>query len=198
MLPSPVSFSCVKKPSLAVLIKCDLKICSKFRKEQPCQGVTVQSKFIEITLPRVCSPVNWLHIFGILFIITPVEGCFWVNWCLNLQISRADFTNDFKFTSNLNLSNNQRLKENSIYDGTKSEFTFKKDLISQGIWILHLSLPCVQLVLTILTGKDWCFTQFSTAMAGWLLLIFLICLHNQLSSIHSIISTDVWKTWFIK
>ena len=35
------------------------------------------------------------------------------------------------------------------------------------------------------------FTQFSTGMAGWLLLIFLICLHNQLSSIYSIISTDV-------
>ena len=31
------------------------------------------------------------------------------------------------------------------------------------------------------------FTQFSTGMAGWLLLIFLICLYNQLSSIHSII-----------
>ena len=35
------------------------------------------------------------------------------------------------------------------------------------------------LCLTILTGKDWCFTQFSTEMAVWLLLIFLICLHNQ-------------------
>ena len=46
-------------------------------------------------------------------------------------------------------------------------------------------------VLTILTGKDWCFTQFSTEMAGWLLLIFLICLHKQLNSVHSIISTDV-------
>ena len=45
--------------------------------------------------------------------------------------------------------------------------------------------------LTIPTGKDWCFTQFSTGMAGWLLLIFFISLHNQLSSIHSIISTDV-------
>ena len=45
--------------------------------------------------------------------------------------------------------------------------------------------------LRILTVKDWCFTQFSTGMAGWLLLIFLICLHNHLSSIHSIISTDV-------
>ena len=38
----------------------------------------------------------------------------------------------------------------------------------------------------ILIRKDWCFTQFSTGMAGWLLLIFFICLHNQLSSIHSI------------
>ena len=28
--------------------------------------------------------------------------------------------------------------------------------------------------LTILTSKDWCFTQFSTGMAGWLLVIFLI------------------------
>ena len=53
-------------------------------------------------------------------------------------------------------------------------------------------------LLTILTGKDWCFTQFSKGMVGWLLLIFLICLHNKLSSIHSIISTDVWKMWFIK
>ena len=46
-------------------------------------------------------------------------------------------------------------------------------------------------VLMILTGKDWRFTQFSTEMAGWLLLIFLICLHKQLNSVHSIISTDV-------
>ena len=42
-----------------------------------------------------------------------------------------------------------------------------------------------------------CFIQFSTRMAGWLLLTFLICLHNQLSSIiHCITrikSTDVWK-----
>ena len=52
--------------------------------------------------------------------------------------------------------------------------------------------------LTILTGKDWYLTQFSTGMARWLLLTFFICLHNQLSSIHPIISTDVWKMWFIK
>ena len=45
--------------------------------------------------------------------------------------------------------------------------------------------------LTVLTGKDRCFTQFSTGVAGWLLLIFLTCLHNQLSSIHSIISTEI-------
>ena len=35
-------------------------------------------------------------------------------------------------------------------------------------------------------------------MAGWLLLIVLICLHNQLISILSINSTDVWEMWFIK
>ena len=46
-------------------------------------------------------------------------------------------------------------------------------------------------VLTILIGKDCCFTQFSTGMAGWLLLTFFICLHNQLRSIQSIISTVV-------
>ena len=32
------------------------------------------------------------------------------------------------------------------------------------------------------------FTQFSTGMAGWLLLTFFICLHNELSSIHSTIT----------
>ena len=69
---------------------------------------------------------------------------------------------------------------------------------------LHMEwmYPCMKLwqqpYLPILTGKDWCFTQFSTGMAVWLLLIFLICLHNQLSSIHSIISTEVWKMWFDK
>ena len=39
-----------------------------------------------------------------------------------------------------------------------------------------------------------CFTLFSTKMAAWLLLIFFVCLHNQLSSIHFITrikSTDV-------
>ena len=31
-----------------------------------------------------------------------------------------------------------------------------------------------------------CFIQFSTRMAAWLLLTVFICLHNHLSSIHSI------------
>ena len=52
--------------------------------------------------------------------------------------------------------------------------------------------------LMILTGKDWYFTQCITKLAAWLLLIFLMCLHNQLSSLNSTISTDVWKMWFIK
>ena len=42
---------------------------------------------------------------------------------------------------------------------------------------------------SILRGKDWCFTQFSTGIASWLLLMFLTWLLNQLSTIHSIIST---------
>ena len=43
---------------------------------------------------------------------------------------------------------------------------------------------------TILTWKNLCFAEFSTKfieMQGWLLLAFLICLHNQLSSFNSII-----------
>ena len=44
--------------------------------------------------------------------------------------------------------------------------------------------------LTILTGKSRVLPLFNSVqgMAGWLLLIFFICLHNQLSSIHSIIA----------
>ena len=39
-----------------------------------------------------------------------------------------------------------------------------------------------------------CFIQFSTRMAGWLLLTFLICLHNQLSSIiHCIITYQEYR-----
>ena len=40
---------------------------------------------------------------------------------------------------------------------------------------------------TILTGKSLCFAQFSIGMAAWLRLTFLVCLHNLLSFIHSIV-----------
>ena len=43
-----------------------LKICSKFKGEDPCQiaiSTKLQSNFIEVTLRRACSPVNLLHIF---------------------------------------------------------------------------------------------------------------------------------------
>ena len=66
----------------------------------------------------------------------------------------------------------------------------KPDFYRNLFLMAHVTYFCKK-YLTTLTGKDWCFTQFSTGMAGWLLLIFLICLHNQLSSIHSIIGTDV-------
>ena len=53
---------------------------------------------------------------------------------------------------------------------------------------LILSAPpfqnsCIRPCLT----EKLCFIQFSTRMANWLLLTFFICLHNQLSSIHSTI-----------
>ena len=35
-----------------------------------------------------------------------------------------------------------------------------------------------------------CFTQFSKRMAACLLMTFLICLHNQLSYIHSVITYE--------
>ena len=41
---------------------------------------------------------------------------------------------------------------------------------------------------TILTGEKLYVTQFSKWMAAWLLLTFFICLHNQLSSVNSIIT----------
>ena len=42
--------------------------------------------------------------------------------------------------------------------------------------------------------KLCCFIQFSKRMAGWLLLISLICLHNQLCSIiHSIITCKKYR-----
>ena len=37
------------------------------------------------------------------------------------------------------------------------------------------------------------FTQFSTSMAAWLLLTFLVCLYNQLSSTHSVITIKEYR-----
>ena len=48
------------------LVKCVLKICSKFTEEHRCQSVItmkLRSNFIEITLRHGCSPVNLLRIF---------------------------------------------------------------------------------------------------------------------------------------
>ena len=36
-------------------------------------------------------------------------------------------------------------------------------------------------------SKKLCFTRFTTRMTAWLFLTFVMCLHNQLSSIHFII-----------
>ena len=89
------------------------------------------------------------------------------------------------------------LHKNIPISQTKSYFENPSYLLEEPVLFL-LSKKNPFPVLTILTGKDWCFTHFSTGMTGWMLLIFFICLHNQLNSIHSIISIDVWKMWFIK
>ena len=46
-------------------------------------------------------------------------------------------------------------------------------------------LTCSYLILLLndANSEKLCFIQFSTRMAGWLRLTFLICLHNKLSSI---------------
>ena len=41
--------------------------------------------------------------------------------------------------------------------------------------------------------KKLCITQFSTRMAAWRLLTFFICLHNQLNSIHSLITYQRYR-----
>ena len=55
-------------------------------------------------------------------------------------------------------------------------------------WVMHIRISLgnkFQLNNT-LSYELW-FAQFSTRMAAWLLLIFFICLHSQLSSTHFII-----------
>ena len=54
-----------------------------------------------------------------------------------------------------------------------------------------MSLPATNLT-NFNDTHTWkiCFTQFSTRMAAWLLLNFSICLHNQLSSMNSIITYE--------
>ena len=52
------------------LVKGVLKICNKFTGKHLYRGlisITLQSIFIDITLPHRCSPVNLLHIFRTTF-----------------------------------------------------------------------------------------------------------------------------------
>ena len=53
---------------------------------------------------------------------------------------------------------------------------------------MYVENKYIYLHLTILTGKRCVLLNSVQRMAGWLLLIFFICLHNKLSSIHSIIT----------
>ena len=78
------------------------------------------------------------------------------------------------------------------YTGLKDPFSrICKNVLNQRRVVACHVQDRLLIALTILTGKNWCFAQFSIGMAGWLLLIFLIRLHNHSSSIHSIINADV-------
>ena len=50
-----------------------------------------------------------------------------------------------------------------------------------------------QITLTISTGKNCVLLSSLQGLAGWLFLIFFICLHNQLSFIHSIITYEEYR-----
>ena len=65
-----------------------LKICSKFTGEHPCQGVIsikLQSNFIEIALRYGCSPVICCIFSGNFFVRTPLDGCFWCVYLLDIS-----------------------------------------------------------------------------------------------------------------
>ena len=86
-----------------------------------------------------------------------------------------------------------KIRKYNIQGHTENTFHLRKFWKSFPLRLLHYL--CTNLVLSAdllasFNDTHWeklCFTQFSTWMAGWLLLTFLICLHNQLSSImHSV------------
>ena len=83
-------YSSQKKPSISVLIKGVLKICSKFTGEHSCRSaisIKLPSNSNEITLRHGCSPVNLLHIFSTPFSKTTMEGCSWL--LHNLKLNRS-------------------------------------------------------------------------------------------------------------
>ena len=75
-------------------------------------------------------------------------------------------------------------RQNLFIMHTPRQYFLPRWLLSNRIW---LSLEdCFHVNDT--HREKLSFTQFSTRMAAWLLLIFFICLYNHLGSIHSIIT----------
>ena len=59
-------------------------------------------------------------------------------------------------------------------------------MYSMLTWNKYLLIgKLTKICLTIPTGENCCFTQFSIRVVAWLLLNFFVCLQNQLSSILS-------------
>ena len=87
------------------------------------------------------------------------------------------------FRKNTDLKNSRIL---TIKNAKPSGYYFSMNLNIWGDFQIYISVP-----LKILTGKNLCFTEFSTKIhwnTSWLLPTFFICLHNQLSSFNSIIA----------
>ena len=87
------------------------------------------------------------------------------------------------FRKNTDLKNSRIL---TIKNAKPSGYYFSMNLNIWGDFQIYISVP-----LKILTGRNLCFTEFSTKIhwnTSWLLPTFFICLHNQLSSFNSIIA----------
>ena len=82
---------------------------------------------------------------------------------------------------------------NNVTEGnSKRHFSGEREILKLMFAFTHTSyagfITYQDVYLAILTGKSYVLLNSIQRMTGWLLLIFFVCLHNQLSSKHSIIS----------
>ena len=107
-------------------------------------------------------------------------------------VFKKRFSIRIRFTSNVKYSNSLEQKRESAW--------FQKSLFFKEPTFINTKKEIKNTLrhLTILTGKDRCFTQFSRWMAGWLLFIFFVCLQNQLHYITFYTFHYLWVQMFEK